>query len=352
MRHELFIYIVTGIVLGMMGCLCWSCEPIPLQKAPSVLGDTIPYPSRNSFSVEGIKLGRMLFYEKNLSSNRSVSCASCHVQALGFADATALSPHGVSGRPQLRHSPALINLAWSEKAGYFWDGGAKDLESQAFGPLRHPDEMAMNLKKLPDRLHKEGYAPYFKAAFGDTTINSARIARALAQFQRKLISADSPFDSYLKGNKKALNEFEIKGMQLFDKHCESCHRYKNGGAFFTDYSFHNNGLDTAFAEGHEGVGLGRFRITGDSADIGKFKTPTLRNISETAPYMHDGRFKDLKQVLIHYNIGIKKSKTLASQLPAEGLRLEEQEQQAIIAFLKQLKDEKFIKNKEFKTLSP
>lgn len=323
--------------------------PAPQAKrfspvVPGNLATAVPYPEHNPFTEEGVTLGRMLFYDPVLSANNELSCASCHQQDKAFSDGEALTSIGVSGKRLKRHAPALINLAWMN--GLFWDGGAKDIESLAFGPLTHPDEMGQNLKELVLELQsQEKYRKQFRLAFGTDTITSARVAQALAQFQRTLISANSRYDKYVRGeNGGHLAEQELQGMALFKQHCASCHATD----FFTDNSYHNNGLDSIYSEDFEALAFGRGRISRQQQDIGKYKTPTLRNIQLTAPYMHDGRFATLEEVLDHYRTGVTWSASLAPELQQNGdlgIPIKQEEKKKIILFLNTLTDEDFVQNK-------
>ena len=307
--------------------------PVPLHF-PQPMFDT-----QNPMSRQGIELGRMLFYDVRLSANNKVSCASCHEQSLAFSDGVIFSKAGVSATALLRHSPALINMAWVNN-GLFWDGGSTNLESQVFGPLTAHDEMGQNLYELLDELNGvPEYVKRFNSAFGDG-ISSQNVSKALAQFQRTLISADSKYDKY-KLNKPggALTAGELKGLELVKQKCQGCHT----GELFTDNGYHNNGIDESFTNSdHEGLYQGRFRISYKSSDLGSFKTPTLRNAALTAPYMHDGRFLTLEQVVDHYSDGIKISGTLDPLLPAAGMGLSIEEKQSIVSFLHTLTDQTFI----------
>jgi cytochrome c peroxidase len=313
--------------------------PVP-EHFPQPVFDT-----QNPMTAEGIELGRMLFYDGRLSANNKVSCASCHQQELAFSDGVALSRAGVSATALLRHSPALINLAWANN-GLFWDGGSTNLESQVFGPLTAHDEMAQNLYELIDELNSvPDYVIRFKSAFGNE-ISSQNVSKALAQFQRTLISADSKYDRFkLKKSGGTLTTIELKGLELVKQNCQGCH----SSELFTDNEYHNNGLDSDFSNTeHEGVHLGRYRISYDLADLGKFRTPTLRNVELTSPYMHDGRLTSLEAVVEQYSTGIKESETLDPRLPAGGLKLAEDEKKAIVSFLKTLTDQTFIVDPKFK----
>lgn len=310
---------------------------VPEISSTLQVGD-FPQPERNPMSKEGVLLGRKLFFDPNLSSNGQVSCATCHQPNLAFTDGVNLSKKGVSGNELHRHSPPLFNLAWST-SGLFWDGGAVDLESLNFGPILHPDEMAADLKEIVAYLiHDEEYAQLFEQAFPNLPIQSASISRAIAQYTRTLISQTSKYDEWKKG-KASMSTLELQGYQLYQKHCSSCHRE----GLFTDLDFHNNGLDLTYPDppALEGLYLGRFRISFDSLDLGAYKTPSLRNVTLTAPYMHDGRFESLEEVLDHYQSGIQVNKSLAPQLK-EGIPLSSNERKALLAFLKTLQDDSFV----------
>ncbi len=310
--------------------------------ASSLQQETFPQLERNPMSKEGILLGKTLFYEPTLSQNGEVSCATCHAPDLAFSDGLALSDQGVSGKKLHRNSPPLFNLAWHK--GLFWDGGAANLESLVFGPLTHPDEMAADLKEIIHYLNGSAqYTEMFEAAFETDSITSSLIGRALAQFVRSLISQDSKYDQW-KRKEAIFDSSEIRGYQLYQKHCSSCHTE----GLFTDLEYHNNGLDISYPNPTEleGIYLGRYRISFDEKDKGAFKTPSLRNIALTAPYMHDGRFVDLEEVLNHYEHGIKVNESLAPELKM-GIQLNADERADLLAFLETLTDYKFINNKAY-----
>jgi cytochrome c peroxidase len=285
----------------------------------------------NPLTSEGIALGKMLFYDTRLSGNNRLSCASCHQPEQAFSDGVALSNIGESGKTLPRHSPALINMAWMNK-GLFWDGGSTNLESQAFGPLTSEDEMHQNLSELEYELSQvPEYVTQFKTVF-NSQVKSAAIVKAIAQFERTLISGNSRYDRYIRKEQgSSLSAEELHGLKLVNSKCRTCH----AGELFTDNDFHNNGLDKDFSDTSlDGIFQGRYRITYLPADLGKFKTPTLRNVMLTAPYMHDGRFVTVDQVLTHYQ---------NNGQPA--IPLSEAERKAIIAFLGSLTDLSFIQNK-------
>ncbi len=340
-------------------CLFWviflaiACTPdgaeLPAPDAvlPPYFATAVPSPERNPLTAEGTELGRRLFYDPVLSANGRVSCATCHQQKKAFTDGVTLSTKGVSGNALLRHSPTLANLAWHDR-GLFWEGGATDLESLAFGPLTHPDEMGMDLRDMVRILRTRfDYPERFRRAFGADTIHAAFVVRALAQFQRTLISEDSRYDRYRLGE-TPLSEIELKGKAIFEQKCASCH----ADDFFTDHRFHNNGLDSEFPDDFEGMFQGRYRITLDINDLGKYKTPTLRNIALTAPYMHDGRFATLDEVLNHYDGSMKLSATLAPAFRQRadgrlGLSLSAEEKDLLLTFLHTLTDSTFLQNPNF-----
>lgn len=300
-------------------------------SVPSSLGK-FPIRTENPITQEGINLGRTLFFDPILSHNSRVSCSSCHFPKLAFSDGLTLSNTGISKKELIRHTPVLFNLAWHN--GYFWDGGAHNLASQAFGPLTHTDEMGSNLNDVMQKLNESALYPIlFQQAFPDEKITSKTLSFALEQYQLSLISGTSKYDDYLAG-KNVLNTQELKGLKLFTKHCESCHQ----GNHFSDFSYHNNGLDSAFNYEGEDPRLGRYRITLNLDDLGKYKTPSLRNIELTAPYMHDGRFNNLEKVLTHYQHNIQLSNTVE----LKNLSFNDDEKAAIITFLYTLTDEKFI----------
>tara|TARA_R110002020_G_scaffold67182_2_gene176627 strand:- start:1289 stop:2341 length:1053 start_codon:yes stop_codon:yes gene_type:complete len=331
--------------------LIWACstdqDPISIETEihyyiPEVSTTLqvagFPQPDRNMLSEEGVVLGKKLFFDPKLSADGQVSCATCHSAELAFTDGVSLADHGVSGKTLHRTAPAIFNLAWQSE-GLFWDGGAHDLESLNFGPLTHPDEMGADLDEVVDYLESDAdYRQQFNLIFGEAPIQSAQVSRAISQYVRTLISQDSRYDHW-KRNEAELTELELTGYQLYQKNCSSCHQE----GLFTDRSFHNNGLDKEYPNPPELEGLyqGRYRITSKTEDLGAYKTPTLRNTALTSPYMHDGRFQTLDEVLDHYQTGIQVNETLAPAL-SEGIKLSATERVAIIAFLNTLTDSLFI----------
>lgn len=331
---------------ALLSCLLWgslcACSPeVPLavtpQEEPPLLWVDPPgfpeaqFEPSNPYHPARVELGRRLFFEPRLSGPGTISCATCHEPEQGFADGLVRSV-GASGKPLARHTPALFNLAWVS-SGFFWDGGAKNLESLVFGPLTDPDEMAGNLVEIAAWLQEdESYPTEFELAF-EEPFQIGQVAMALAQYLRSLVSVNSKYDQARQG-KAALSEAEVRGLALVEEHCSSCH----AGELFTNHEYKNNGIAQIFSEEEEGISLGRARVTGDPADRGKWRTPTLRNVTKTAPYMHDGRFASLEEVLEHYRSGIQEGETLAPELQG-GIPLSSEDVQDILSFLQTLSAE-------------
>lgn len=311
--------------------------PAPLQHFPPM-----PEVDYNPMTKDGVVLGRKLFFEPLMSGNNKISCASCHHQDKAFTDGVSLSSIGFSGNRLHRNTQAIINLAWATN-GLFWDGGSTNLESLAIGPITHLDEMGQNVLELPQKLERSGhYKLLFENAFPSEKsegITTQKILKALGQYLRTIVSADSRYDQYILG-KLSLTDREQRGLTVFDTKCASCHsRDKH---LFTDNLYHNIGLDDTFSEANERVEQGRYRITFNPDDMGKFRTPTLRNISYTAPYMHDGRFGTLEEVLDHFQHGIRHTATTSPYL--SGFTLSDVEKDLLQVFLKTLDDEAFVTN--------
>lgn len=298
-------------------------------------------PRDNPLTVEGVALGKRLFHENLFSRDNTLSCASCHNEARAFSD----SPHrfsvGVDKQEGTRNAMPLFNLAW--KREFFWDGRASSLRQQVLMPIQDGREMHEPLEELVGKLAAaSGYADQFEKAFGSCEISPDRVARALEQFVLTLESSDSKFDHALKG-RAVLSEEEKRGFELFmteydprrgltGADCFHCH----GGPLFSDFRFTNNGLDA------DPVDTGRERVTGNALDKGKFAVPSLRNVALTGPYMHDGRFQTLEEVVDHYCTGTKRSATLDPNLakhPDGGLPLDAGDKKALVAFLKTLTEE-------------
>lgn len=279
----------------------------------------------NELSVQRFELGKRLFFETKLSSDNSVSCATCHAQVHAFADHNVALSTGVFGRLGKRNSPSIANLAWSPS--FMWDGGVNHLEIFSVAPITDTNEMNETMFNVVDKLNADpSYVDQFKRAYQVSEINDQVLLKALTLYMVMIVSDQSKYDKWVRGE-AALTPDENAGRLLFDQKCSSCH----SGALQTDYSFRNNGLDSVFTD------LGRGRITNIYADNGKFKVPSLRNVRLTYPYMHDGRFFTLKEVLDHYSEGILPSHSLDPSL-TNGIPMTETEKLQIISFLKTLTD--------------
>ncbi|MEO9965522.1 MAG: cytochrome c peroxidase [Reichenbachiella sp.] len=297
---------------------------------PNHFPDPIPSPIRNKLTQERVALGQSLFFDPLLSSTGNISCATCHNPNLSFSDGKKFSL-GHSGLPLKRNTPALINLAWSEH--FFWDGGVKNLESLSFAALLNPDEMAIDLTQLCRELNQHPtYPDRFKKAYKTDSVSSAFISRALAQYMRTLISSSSKYDSVMQGH-TTFTHLENQGYQIFMSNCATCHK----PPLFQDNLFHHNGLSQTYSAEDLYLSTGRFRITRDSADLGKYKTPTLRNLNSTFPYMHDGRFESIDEVLNHYQSIDSANEN--QDLLVRSISFSEDDKQAIKAFLETLNDQ-------------
>ncbi|MBO2009498.1 cytochrome-c peroxidase [Hymenobacter negativus] len=296
--------------------------------------------SRNPQTAAGFRLGRMLFYDPALSRDGSISCASCHSPQSAFTHSDHRVSHGIEGRQGERNAPALVNLAWN--TSFHWDGGVNNLEIQAVNPVTHPNEMDFTMDEMVDRLNaSRAYRGRFFRAFADSAITGQRVLKALAQFTVSLQSYNAKYDKYLRHEAGGeMSEPELNGLRLFRQHCASCHQEP----LFTNNTFANNGLlpDTLLRD------RGRYRITAQPDDDYKFRVPTLRNIEFSAPYMHDGRFRYLRQTIQHYTSGtIVPSPTLAPQL-RQPVTLSTAEQRDIMLFLFTLTDKEFLDDARFR----
>lgn len=315
----------------------------------------MPIPPNNPFTVEGVALGRFLFYDERLSGNNTQACASCHAPQLAFTDNGTRFSTGIDGLEGSRNAMALVNLAWDTR--YFWDGRRATLEEQILDPVMNPIEMHETWPNAVAKLQADpAYPPLFEGAFGTTTIDSVLVARAIAQFIRTMISGNSNFDKVQRGEPYLPTIDEQLGIALTQQEggnpalglggqwgadCFHCHPH--GGGRMTDGLLHNNGLDSEFTD------LGAGGVTGLPQDIGRFKTPTLRNVALTAPYMHDGRFQTLEEVIDHYNSGGHPSSTVDPfmKYTQGGLQLTPEKKQQLLAFLHMLTDMDFVNNPAF-----
>ncbi|WP_412465806.1 cytochrome-c peroxidase [Pedobacter sp. KLB.chiD] len=318
--------------------------PKPTLDATAVfqeLGELLPSPVdlKNDSVKHVVELGKILFFDPRLSGSNQISCSSCHAPDLHWTDGRQVSI-GHDHLANIRNAPSLENV-WFYKR-LFWDGRAGSLEEQAGSPVAAHNEMHQDMKALSKKLSKiKGYQPYFKSAFGSKEITNKRIFESLATFQRSIVSRRTPFDRFLGKDKKALTDQQLVGLHLFrtKARCINCHN----GPFFTDNEFHNDGL-TYYGRKYEDLGL--YNVTKKPEDVGKFKTPGLRNVMKTAPWFHNGLFPDMDGVMNMYNVGMPVQRVKPEQvndplLPKndkllKGLKLSRAEKDAVIAFLEAL----------------
>ena len=373
-RRKIVLFVLTGWITLLLITACQKQEePVP-APGPTPYTIVIPkhfptnlnIPADNPMTVEGIALGRYLFYDGRLSgrthSDSLMSCATCHLQSRGFEcgidhpEFQDGHPHGLTGIMTPHSMMPLVNLVWAQN-GYLWDGRVslnnasplkRNLEDFTWMAIMAPHELHGDTSRTVALFQSlKGYPELFRKAFGSEKVTARNMGRAIAQFVRTLISSDSRFDKYLRGEVQ-LNTSERNGYVLFmteeGADCFHCH----GGAgnpLFSTYQFYNNGKDTVFT----GVG-DRFAITGDPADMGAYKAPTLRNVAFTAPYMHDGRYKTLDEVLDFYNSGLVWSPSihpLMHHISTGGVRLLPAELADLKAFILTLSDSSFISNPDF-----
>ncbi len=338
------------LCLGVLVCAACSngTDPDPTTyPPPTALELALPpefpdplIPVDNPTTVEGVRLGRMLFYDPILSADSSQACGACHIQEFSFADSLRFSRGVAPGHPEGdRQAPAIINPMWLPAA--FWDGRQPTLEAQAGEPVPNPIEMNLPWSQATARLQRHAdYPTLFGQAFGTDVITMDLAVKAIAQFERTMISVDSKFDRVNRGLEQFTAEQDSGFVQFFTEKadCFHCHGPKLG----TTHRFNNIGLDSVYTGG---VDRGRILVTGNQEDLGKFKVPTLRNIALTAPYMHDGRFNTLEEVINHYNTG---GHDPTNQDPlvrfGTGLGLSPQDVQYVIAFLNTLTDTAYVNN--------
>ncbi len=288
----------------------------------------------NPVTKEGFELGRKLFYEPLLSANNTISCGSCHVQTSAFTHHGHTVSHGIYDRMGTRNAPPIMNLAWN--TSFMWDGGIADMDLQSIAPITNHVEMDENMANVLQKLRNSpAYPAMFQKAFGTGEINTSRFLKAISQFMAMCVSSNSRYDSVVRMQGASFTMQENSGYHLVQQKCAPCHQEP----LFTDISFRNNGLVPGSINDS-----GRFAITHLAADMHAFKVPSLRNLSYTAPYMHDGRFFTLDAVLEHYSTQISQSPTLDPQL-SQGIPLTTDEKQNIIAFLHTLDDRSFLLNK-------
>lgn len=289
---------------------------------------------KNPLSKTQIALGRKLFYDPILSKDNLISCASCHLSYTAFTHVDHALSHGVGDSIGTRNSIALVNLAWNKH--FMWDGAINNIEVQALAPISHPAEMAEDINHVLEKLQQTDHYPeHFSKAFGERTISSQNLLKALAQFQLTFVSCNAKYDR-VKAGKEAFSEQEQRGYSLFQAKCASCH----AEPLFTTGDFASNGLpmDPVLKD------VGRYQVTKRPADSLKFKIPSLRNVEFSQPYMHDGRFTSLHQVLAHYAVW--EDYPTAGLAPQNGQVLSANERVDLVAFLLTLTDKEFLFNQE------
>ena len=342
---------LTAVALWLPSCSSPTSEvkkeaPAPAKpigavieiKAPLGL-PPVPVPADNPPTAETIALGRRLYYDKQLSIDNTVACASCHDPGKGFSDGSQFST-GIKGQKGDRNAPTVWNSAYSTLQ--FWDGRAPSLEKQAEGPVANPIEMGHTLAGVEKLLSADaGYRAEFEKAYGPGAITYEKVEKAIASFERTVVTGNSPFDRYLYGgDKKALSPAAIRGYEVFRSpkkgNCVVCHTIDEKSALFTDNKFHNLGVGVN-AKG-ELTDLGRFKETKNDADRGAFKTPTLRNIAQSGPYMHDGAHKTLKEVVDFYVGGGNSNPNLDKEIKSLDF-LTKQERADLVTFLESLTGE-------------
>lgn len=338
MRWVLSILTLIGINACNSGSAHLQDKPVHIHIPTGF--KKIAFPEDNKPTELRIKLGRILFYDTRLSENNTVSCASCHVLSAAFTDGRKTS-EGILKRVGKRNAPTLANVAWTPR--FMMEGGVPTLEAQALAPLHDTMEMGQNMMFAIEKLNKDAsLRELSKAAYGRDSIDPFVITRSLANFQRTFVSGDSRYDRFNNGKTDELNEQEEKGKELFFSQktmCFSCH----SGTNFTDYSFYNIGLYEVYND------HGRQRATGDDSDNGRFKTPTLRNIELTSPYMHDGSINSLEEVIKLYNEGGKNHRNKDARI--KPLQLTDDEEAELLAFLKSLTDWNFVQRKDLLPLN-
>jgi len=324
------IFIISMLLVVVISVSCKkhevnSIEPFEFS-APSYFPQLQYDFSDNNVTKGRFDLGKLLFFDPVLSSDSSVSCATCHAQVHAFADHNTSLSAGVDGNLGKRNSPSIANMAFSP--AFMWDGGVNHLEIFSLAPITDPNEMNETMSNVIDKLNQnDAYKWMFKRNYDVDIVNDQVLFKALTVYMTMIVSDQSKYDQWKRGETQ-LSVEEEEGRLLFSSKCASCH----SGALQTDFSYRNNGLDASFQDD-----LGRGLITQNTDDYGKFKVPSLRNVLLTYPYMHDGRMFTIRQVLDHYDDGISLSETL-DPLLENGIPMTEVEKDKIIAFLETLTD--------------
>lgn len=314
-----------------------------LQEIPLIYPSYFPKPvydfKNNPLKRSTIQLGRKLFYDPLLSRDNTISCSSCHHVDQAFSHAGNNLSKGIEDGIGDRNSPAIFNLAWQKK--FMWDGSVGNIDVQALAPINHPKEMGEDINAVVRKLNKsKEYKALFYQSFGDSMATTQRMMKALSQFQLTIVSSNSKYDK-VKQDKAKFTESEMKGYQVFKNNCSSCHTEP----LFSTYGFANNGLSI----NPDLKDYGKWNKTMEPEDKLMFKIPSLRNLSYTFPYMHDGRFQTLNEVLEHYEKGIEKSPTLAKELQYP-IVFKPKEKEDLLAFLLTLNDSVLVSNQEYQEI--
>lgn len=345
----------TGYTIEELRTLYSSGDPLK-WPAPHLLDEAkkgfqdigvlpqMKFPEDNSYSEAKMELGKMLFFDPRLSQSGQISCASCHHPDNGWSDGNSVS-FGHNRQTGTRNAPTLINIGYAQTL--FWDGRSATLEEQVKVPIENPVEMNFHMSLAAKNISEiKNYRPFFMKAFGNGDVTEEKISKAIATFERSLVSQPSRFDQFISGKKDALTDAEVNGLHLFrtKANCINCHNTP----YFSDQKFHNLGL-TYYGTKNED--LGRYLVTHKNEDIGKFKTPTLREVSENKPYMHNGLFPELTNTVMMYNAGMGNETPKGDQVndpkfPRKSgmikkLNLTDDEVFDIVAFLKSLKSNKY-----------
>lgn len=331
-------------LFSLVACKDGSDDPQPFTGP--FLPPNLPAPTydlgQNPVTESGFALGKKLFYDKILSRDGTIACADCHISYAAFSHPDHPTSHGIDNLFGRRNALPIQNMLWNKE--FFWDGGVPNLDLVPLNAIQSPVEMDENpahvLEKL--RAHPQ-YPALFRAAFGTEEINTARFLQSLSQFMAMLVSANSPYDHYVRGEPGgSLSADELAGLAIFKEKCATCHATD----LFTDHSFRNNGILDDFT-----LDRGRNEVSQLPDDVGKFRVPSLRNITATGPYMHNGKFKTLEKVLDHYASGVKDSPTLDPLLRRPdgslGIPLTAADKAKLVAFLKTLTDEEFLRDVRF-----
>lgn len=342
-RSLVFAFALPALIFSSCKVDPKISTPLPTEELREVVPAGWPQPaysfSNNPISKDKFALGRALFYETLLSEDNTVSCGSCHQDFGAFSNPGHNLSHGIHDRVGNRNSPGIFNMTWH--SSFMHDGGINHIEVQPLAPITNTVEMGGDINAVIAKLQaSEKYREMFRKAYGSDEVTTQRMFKAMAQFMGLMYSYNSKYDKFKRNESgTALSEAELRGYDLFLTNCNSCHKEP----LFSDFKFRNNGLAPNILL-HDS---GRARITQMPEDVYKFKTPSLRNIERTAPYMHDGRFETLEECLNHYTNGITNMQNIDPLLQSGSIALTAQDKQDIIAFLRTLTDYTFLQDKRF-----